>query len=163
MTKTKWILGGLLLVFIISQFSKTNEESSSPEENIIEVDNVPEILLGVYHGIQDSYFMKNKFGDDLIVNGQKINVPSVDHRFLFEKQNAVSLQQTNLEDNSRVYYEGSFKILSEENGLIKIECALSDGEYSNPKYILELNKSEAFMTFKETSGGAPSFNLDHLE
>ena len=32
-------------------------------------------FLGNYHGIQSSYFMKNQYGDEMVINGNKISVP----------------------------------------------------------------------------------------
>jgi hypothetical protein len=99
-------------------------------------------FLGNYHGIQPSYFMKNQYGDEMVINGNKIPVPSIDYKFLLKKDNVVSLQQINLEDNSRVYYDGTSKIISEDGATIKIECSLSDGQGSNPTYVLTINQSD---------------------
>lgn len=99
-------------------------------------------FLGNYHGIQPSYFMKNQYGDDMVINGNKVSVPSIDYKFLIKENTIVSLQQINLEDNSRVYYEGTYKIISQENNTTKIECFLSDGQGSNPTYVLTINKSD---------------------
>lgn len=99
-------------------------------------------FLGNYHGIQPSYFMKNQYGDDMVINGNKVSVPSIDYKFLLKDGNVVSLQQINLEDNSRVYYDGTYKIISQENNTTKIECSLSDRQGSNPTYVLTINKSD---------------------
>jgi len=99
-------------------------------------------FLGNYHGIQPSYFMKNQYGDDMVINGNKVSVPSIDYKFLLKENNIVSLQQINLEDNSRVYYDGTYKIISKDGATIKIECSLSDGQGSNPTYALTINQSD---------------------
>lgn len=78
----------------------------------------------------------------MVINGNKVPVPSIDYKFLLKENNVVSLQQINLEDNSRVYYDGTFKISSDEDNAMKIECSLSDGKNSNPTYILTINKSD---------------------
>ena len=96
-------------------------------------------IFGVYHGISPEYNMKNKFGDDMIINGNKISIPMIDHKFLIEKGGLVSLQQTNMEDNTRYYYEGKFSIIdSKKDEYYKIECSLTDGEYSHPTFILKI-------------------------
>jgi hypothetical protein len=97
-------------------------------------------FLGNYQGIQPSYFMKNQYGDDMVINGNKVSVPSIDYKFILKEDNVVNLQQINLEDNSQTFYEGTFKIISNDNETIKMECSLSDGKNSNPTYILTLNK-----------------------
>jgi len=98
--------------------------------------------LGNYHGIQPRYFMKNQYGDDMVINGNKVSVPSTDYKFLLKENNVVNLQQINLEDNSRVYYDGTYKMISEDGTTIKIECSLSDGKGSNPTYTLTINGSD---------------------
>ena len=99
-------------------------------------------FLGNYHGIQSSYFMKNQYGDEMVINGNKISVASIDYKFLLKEINVVSLQQINLEDNTRVYYDGTYKIISEESLTTKIECSLSDGQGSNPTYVLTINRND---------------------
>jgi hypothetical protein len=99
-------------------------------------------LLGNYHGVLPSYFLKNQYGDDLIIAGNKVPVPSSDFKFLLKENNVVSMQQTSLEVNSRFYYDGTYKILNEDEGNIKIKCTLSDGNSSNPTFVLSLKKSE---------------------
>ena len=132
---------------ILISCGNNNQEStnnSSPNETEKISEDKPEGLsaefLGNYHGIQPSYFMKNQYGDDMVINGNKVSVPSIDYKFLLKENNVVSLQQINLEDNRRFYYDGTFKIISEESIKTKIECSLSDGQTSNPTYILTIDK-----------------------
>ena len=94
-------------------------------------------LLGTYNAISSAYYMKNKFGDDMIINGEKVYIPKTDLKFILEEKGGVSLQQTNLEDGDRYYYNGTFKIIDGNgNKWQKVKCSLTDGEYSNPIYYL---------------------------
>lgn len=113
--------------------------------------------LGNYHGIQPSYNMKNQYGDDMIIGGQKVSVPSIDFKFLLKEDGIAGLQQTNL-DNSRVYYNGTFKILNEDTNSVTLECSLSDGEYSKPKYNLKINKSDKTAVCK--GANEPEFSVE---
>ncbi len=113
--------------------------------------------LGNYHGIQPSYTMKNQYGDDMIIGGQKVSVPSIDFKFLLKEDGIAGLQQTNLDDNSRVYYNGTFKLLNEDANTVTVECSLSDGEYSKPKYILKINKSDKTAVCK--GANEPEFSI----
>ncbi len=115
-------------------------------------------FLGNYHGIQPSYFMKNQYGDDMVINGNKVSVSSIDYKFLLKEDNAVSLQQINLEDNSRVYFDGAYKIISEENASLIIECSLSDGQTSNPIYVLTIDKNDKKGICTGTN--EPEFNIE---
>ena len=137
----------LITVLISCGTSSSSEPAEATEQSAAEstkqsAEGLPSDFLGNYHGIQPSYFMKNQYGDDMVINGNKVPVPSIDYKFLLKENNVVSLQQINLEDNSRVYYDGTFKISSDEGNAMKIECSLSDGKNSNPTYILTINKSD---------------------
>ena len=140
-------LFAILLVIVLTSCggSISSEPAEATEQLSAETtkqndEGLPTDFLGNYHGIQPSYFMKNQYGDDMVINGNKVSVPSIDYKFLLKENNVVSLQQINLEDNSRVYYDGTFKISSDEDISLKIECSLSDGKDSNPTYILTINK-----------------------
>jgi hypothetical protein len=103
---------------------------------------LPSEFIGNYHGVQPAYFMKNQYGDEMVINGNKVPVPSIDYKFLIKENNTISLQQTNLEDNSRVYYDGTYTIIFDDDQIFKIECSLSDGQSSNPTYFLSINKND---------------------
>ncbi len=140
----------MLASFILTSCgdSKTNDSEKKSEKEVDESTPVTDAggldadLLGNYQGVQPSYFMKNQYGDDMVINGNKVSVPSIDYKFLLKDGNVVSLQQINLEDNSRVYYDGTYKIISQENNTTKIECSLSDGKGSNPTYLLTIDNSK---------------------
>ena len=141
------IIGALTItLFGCGNNNQESTNNSSPNETEKKSEDKPEGLsaefLGNYHGIQPSYFMKNQYGDDMVINGNKVSVPSIDYKFLIKENTIVSLQQINLEDNSRVYYDGTYKIISEESITTKIECSLSDGQGSNPTYVLTINRSD---------------------
>ena len=44
----------------------------------------------------------------------------IDYKFLLKENNVVTLQQINLEDYSRAYYDGTYKIISKDDATIKI-------------------------------------------
>ena len=141
------IIGALTItLFGCGNNNQESTNNSSPNKTEKKSEDKPEGLsaefLGNYHGIQPSYFMKNQYGDDMVINGNKVSVPSIDYKFLIKENTIVSLQQINLEDNSRVYYDGTYKIISEESITTKIECSLSDGQGSNPTYVLTINRSD---------------------
>ena len=160
------ILGTFLVASaILTSCGNNNQESANNSKSIQTEASTKEKseglhveFLGNYHGIQPSYFMKNQYGDEMLINGNKVTIPSIDYKFLFKEDNIVSLQQINLEDNSRVYYDGTYKIISEENKTTKIECSLSDGQTSNPTYILTIDKIDK----KGICNGSnqPEFNIE---
>lgn len=157
------IIGALTItLFGCGNNNQESTNNSSPNETEKKSEDKPKGLsaefLGNYHGIQPSYFMKNQYGDDMVINGNKVSVPSIDYKFLLKDGNVVSLQQINLEDNSRVYYDGTYKIISQENNTTKIECFLSDGQGSNPTYVLTINKSDKKGIC--TGNNGPEFSIE---
>ena len=164
----KYILPQLLFFCIIISLScnNTSEQSlidtQSKETDKSTLQKTVELsleFLGKYHGIQPSYFLKNQYGDDMIINGNKVPIPSIDYKFLLKENNIVSLQQTNLEDNSRVYYDGTFKILNNTLDIIKVECILNNGKSSSPTYILTINKSDKTAICNNQNDKEPEFKL----
>jgi hypothetical protein len=138
----KKLIAILLVTVLTSCGGSISSEPATAESTKQNTEGLPSDFLGNYHGIQPSYFLKNQYGDDMVINGNKVSVPSIDYKFLLKENSVVSLQQINLEDDSRVYYDGTFKISSDDDNAMKIECSLSDGKNSNPTYILTINKSD---------------------
>ena len=151
------------LLLLLSSCGNKDEETENIDavaiqSEVVVTKGLQTEFLGNYHGIQPSYFMKNQYGDDMVINGNKVSVPSIDYKFLLKEDNAVSLQQINIEDNSRVYYDGTYKIISEENSSLIIECSLSDGQTSNPVYVLTIDKNDKKGICTGTN--EPEFNVE---
>jgi hypothetical protein len=75
-------------------------------------------LLGIYKGVQDAYYMKNKMGEDMVINGNRIPVASSEYEFNVMNGNKVSLKQTNLETGDAYFYNGLFAFIKEEGGKV---------------------------------------------
>jgi hypothetical protein len=84
----------LFSTLILIQLSCGNDNSVSENtSNAVKVESSEKLngeilsseFLGNYHGIQPSYNLKNKFGDDLVINGKKVPIPSIDYKFLLTK------------------------------------------------------------------------------
>jgi hypothetical protein len=136
--------------------TQTNKETSTTSETKLQ--SLATLFLGIYHGEQASYFMKNQYGDDMIVNGNKVSVPGIDYKFILKEDGVANLQQTSLEDNSRYYYDGTYSIVKEDATSLTIECKMSDGKSSFPSYTLNIDKS----TLKGTCKGSndPEFEIE---
>ena len=135
----------LIAIVVLFSLGEDNEKvSEKAEENTADI-------LGTYQGVAPSYNMKNKFGEEKIINGQKITIPKIDHKFILEEQGKASLQQTSMEDNSRYFYSGTYKIIETDKEWKKVECSVSDGEYSNPTYILKIWPEEHKATCEKSN------------
>jgi hypothetical protein len=161
---------GLIISILMWGCSGSSEKNTAPEASAIEVNNfdIPAEgnqtvtnnnaeLLGTYHGVQEAYYLKNQYGNDMEVNGNKIPVPSIDYKFILKEGGIVTLQQINLDDDSRVYYHGSFTV-DNSNLSIKIVCNLSDDHSSNPTYNIEFDKSTNII--KCIGNNEPEFLLE---
>ena len=155
-----FLLSIAFVILLVRCDSNVSKDSKVDEVKVNE-SIMDEEYLGVYIGIQNSYFMENKFGDYLIINGNKVPVPGSEYRFLVEDDNKISLQQKSMEDESRYYYEGDFTVLSIFDDKIIIEAELIYDEFSSPSYKIEINK--------ETKGGvcepqdlSPSFKIEKV-
>ena len=164
----KQIMKTLMLVVAASLLAvscTSNSTSSEAESTIVEEENtndLPQEYLGNYHGVQPGYNMKNQYGDDVIINGQAIKIPAIDHKFLVKEGNIISLQQTSLDDNSRYYYEGSYSINGETDTEYTIECNVSDSNgTSNPSFTLVIQKETK--SGKCTSEDQPDFDLEKIK
>ncbi len=147
--------------------TSTNEKNYSSSEQTVPIESEMndytttesdpnESLLGLYHGVQPSYFMKNQYGDDMVINGNKISIPAIDYKFILKQNNIVTLQQISEEDGTRAYYEGKFKV-NKNGNLITITCEVSDGKSSSPTYTIEINDGSNEIICKENN--QPEFKL----
>ena len=155
----------LLSIAFIIFFIKCDFKGGSDSQGDKVSNKKPQIdeeYLGVYMGIQNSYFMENKFGDYLIINGNKVPVPAIEYRFLIEGDNKISLQQKSMEDNSRYYYEGNLSELIILDDKIIIEAELTYDEFSSPSYKIEINREtkEGECTPQDLS---PSFKIEKVD
>jgi hypothetical protein len=155
------LLLSIILLLSCNNISTPTNETQPAQQNNLTIEKIPKNLasgfLGIYHGKQSSYFMKNQYGDDMIVNGNKISVPGIDYKFILKEGGITNLQQTSLEDNSRYYYNGNYLIVKEDTSTITIECKMSDGRSSFPSYTLTLDK----VTLNGTCKGSndPEFEI----
>jgi len=141
-----------------------SNKSSDESEQITEISTekeIPEVLIGKYQGVQPAYNIKDDYGDDIVFNGQKMSIPSLEHKFILDVKNQVQLKQISLEDQSTAYYEGKMIILEETNESIKIQCNL-EGPDSAPIIFLNFNKVDQTAVVSN-SGGGPDFIISKQE
>jgi hypothetical protein len=139
---------------------KSSGENDQTQEIPLESE-VPGALIGKYQGIQPAYNIKDDYGDDIVFNGQKMSIPSLEHKFILDVKNQVQLKQISLEDQNAAYYEGKMIILEETNESIKIQCNL-EGPDSAPIIFLNFNKVDQTAVVSN-SGGGPDFIVSKQE
>jgi len=155
----KW-LKAVLLLFCLRilggcEISNNSSETSAAEN----VDSKFSALVsGTYHGIQEGYFLKNQNGEDMVINGEKVPVPSCDFEFQLNEDLTVRLKQKSLSDQTIVNYQGTFKMVSQDEKQVMLECSLSDGNFSQPVYKLKLEKSN--LKGVCLSENSPTFSIE---
>ena len=161
---------GLIISILICGCGGSSEKNMLPEDSAIAVNNIDipseqnqpatdknAELLGIYHGVQESYYLKNQYGDHMEINGNKIPVPSIDYKFILKESGIVTLQQINIDNDTRVYYHGTYSV-ENNNTSINIVCKLSDDHSSNPTYKIEIDKSTNLI--KCIGNNEPEFLLE---
>ena len=161
MKKSFLFLLSIAFVILLVRCNSNVSKDSKVDEVKVNESIMDEEYLGVYIGIQNSYYMENKFGDYLIINGNKVSVPGSEYRFLIEDDNKISLQQKSMEDESRYYYEGNFTVFSITDDKIIIEAELIYDEFSSPSYKIEINK-ETKEGECEPQDLSPSFKIEKV-
>ncbi len=161
MKKSFLFLVSIAFIMLLVRCDSNVSKDSKVDEVKVNESIMDEEYLGVYIGIQNSYYMENKFGDYLIINGNKVSVPGSEYRFLIEDDNKISLQQKSMEDESRYYYEGNFTVFSITDDKIIIEAELIYDEFSSPSYKIEINK-ETKEGECEPQDLSPSFKIEKV-
>jgi hypothetical protein len=110
--------------------------------------------LGNYIGVQESYNLRNEDGSEMIINGNRVNVPNSEYRISLNHNKKVTVIQTNLIDKKTYEYNGSYEILNKKEKYIEIKCKVFY-ENSNPTFIIIINKN----TLKCQGDFGPDFNL----
>lgn len=62
--------------------SKSVHQDQHPQSTSVDINKE---ILGLYNGIQPFYFLKNQNGDDMVKNGNKIPIPTIDYKFILKK------------------------------------------------------------------------------
>ena len=161
MKKSFLFLLSIAFIMLLVRCDSNVGKDSKVDEVKVNESIMDEEYLGVYIGIQNSYYMENKFGDYLMINGNKVSVPGSEYRFLIEDDNKISLQQKSMEDESRYYYEGNFTVFSITDDKIIIEAELIYDEFSSPSYKIEINK-ETKEGECEPQDLSPSFKIEKV-
>jgi hypothetical protein len=118
------------------------------------------ILNGVFQGTQKEYSLKDSYGDDLLIKGKPVLIPSIKYKFLIIDNFSIVLKQTSSDDLSSYYYTGSYEVVRNNNDIILFECKFissdKDNE-SNPTILIEYSKLNK--TYIGKWEGSPDFDL----
>ena len=146
----------MFLIFSCKDSKKIDEKEKNLDSLVVG-EKYSFFLEGIFKGTQKGYYPKNKLGDYVIIQGNKLYVPSVNYEFSFQDDFNVSLQQS--VDGSRYYYEGTYKIIENERNIVIIDCQLLETESQNSfTMIIEYSKTNDIYTLK-SKDGSPDFEI----
>ena len=83
-----YITVSILSLLIISCKNDPKNINVTKKDNHLKENIQHDIIIGLYSGVQPSYVMKDKFGDDLVINGKKLTIPSAEYKYFFDKNNS---------------------------------------------------------------------------
>jgi hypothetical protein len=148
----------LILVNFLTNCSNGNTDKTKTTVNKIE--DLPSKFIGSYVGVQESYNLLNKNGEEMVINGEFVSVPSSIYKFIIRNKGEVILLQITKEGKltTTSEYYGDYEIISQDENQAKIKCSFNSGDVSNPEYILTLN--DAIKKYLCNSSNEPELILD---
>ncbi|KAB2909109.1 MAG: hypothetical protein LC102_01635 [Ignavibacteriales bacterium] len=114
-------------------------------------------LLGTYEGYQESYPMRDQYGNVQYVGGQKLMVDACDYKFEIAKNNKVTMYQLPAGKSKPYVYKGSYKIIEDKSNYVEILCKVSLDKYTNPEYTIVIDKKTKTATCEGTN--EPEFTM----
>jgi hypothetical protein len=168
----KNILVVLLSFTILScnnQGSNTTAVSSSTGQMPVESStgsqstsaNYPTEIIGSFSGQQASYNLKNKDGNEMIIRGNPVTVPSFDALFTLSNNGEVEFIQQS--SGMKVVYNGNFQVIENTSNNIQVKCDVSTSDHtSKPTYILNFDKTTNEITCIGSSN-EPVFTLNRSD
>ena len=143
----------IFLILIASSFlNSCNFINNDKQENLmskkIKIEKIesqvttfklPKELLGKYEGNQPSFYLINKLGENVIINGNKIKIQETLNTIILKEGSTINMKQLGLESGLLTIYDGTFNITKSTNNEIIIESKLSNGKDSNITLLLTVN------------------------
>ena len=128
------------LMFLINSCGSS---TSSKQNNLIEnhgthlrESNYPIQIIGSFIGQQVSYNLKNKNGDNIILFGNPVIVPSYFYQFTIMENGTVIIVQD--DGRKKILYNGTFKVIKNSSTIIQVLCEVSTiDKTSNPTFTLD--------------------------
>ncbi|MBD8490222.1 hypothetical protein IFO69_15815 [Echinicola sp. CAU 1574] len=135
---------------------KTLTESLAGQDSLTKMESTP-YFIGNFMGTQTESVVKDQDGKDLIINGQKIKTPPIDHSFTLLSEGKVLLEQVNKNDQSVTGLSGTYLVTTDNDQVYEIECTLKNNENLTLDYLIYIDKSTEEITC--TSGNQAPFKL----
>jgi len=144
------------LVLITISCGNIDTENKQVVKKVSDEEINIEILFGVWEGIQEPYYLLDKFGDYVEIRGKRVLIPEAKYSFLLEENNKISIRQKS--DGSSYNYTGTYGLVNSNADNFNLRCQTIHDKYSSLDLDIEYDKKNDFIRIS-TKDKTPNFNL----
>ena len=146
----------ICLALIIISCGNTNKENKKAVKEVNDEEINIENIFGVWEGIQEPYYLVDKFGDYVEIRGKRVLIPEVEYSFLLEENNQLSIRQRS--DGSSYNYSGTYGLVNSNDNNLNLSCQAIHDKYASLDLDIEYDKKNDFIRVS-TKDKTPHFNL----
>jgi len=146
----------ICLALIIISCGNINKENKKVVKEVNDEEINIENIFGVWEGIQEPYYLVDKFGDYVEIRGKRVLVPEAEYSFLLEENNQLSIKQRG--DGSSYNYSGTYDLVNSNDNNLNLSCQAIYDKYASLDLDIEYDKKNDFIRVS-TKDKTPNFNL----
>ena len=146
----------ICLTLIIISCGNINKENKKAVKEFNDEEINIENIFGVWEGIQEPYYLVDKFGDYVEIRGKRVLVPEAEYSFLLEENNQLSIKQRG--DGSSYNYSGTYDLVNSNDNNLNLSCQAIYDKYASLDLDIEYDKKNDFIRVS-TKDKTPNFNL----
>jgi hypothetical protein len=146
----------ICLALIIISCGNINKENKKAVKEVNDEEINIENIFGVWEGIQEPYYLVDKFGDYVEIRGKRVLVPEAKYSFLLEENNQLSIKQRG--DGSSYNYSGTYDLVNSNDNNLNLSCQAIYDKYASLDLDIEYDKKNDFIRVS-TKDKTPNFNL----
>ena len=146
----------ICLALIIISCGNINKENKKADKEVNDEEINIENIFGVWEGIQEPYYLVDKFGDYVEIRGKQVFIPEVKYSFLFEENNQLSIKQRS--EGSSYNYSGTYDLVNSNDNNLNLSCQAIHDKYASLDLDIEYDKKNDFIRVS-TKDKTPNFNL----
>ena len=146
----------ICLALIIISCGNINKENKKAVKEVNDEEINIENIFGVWEGIQEPYYLVDKFGDYVEIRGKRVFIPEVKYSFLLEENNQLSIKQRS--DGSSYNYSGTYDLVNSNDNNLNLSCQAIYDKYASLDLDIEYDKKNDFIRVS-TKDKTPNFNL----
>jgi hypothetical protein len=146
----------ICLALIIISCGNINKENKKAVKEVNDEEINIENIFGVWEGIQEPYYLVDKFGDYVEIRGKRVLVPETKYSFLLEENNQLSIKQRG--DGSSYNYSGTYDLVNSNDNNLNLSCQAIYDKYASLDLDIEYDKKNDFIRVS-TKDKTPNFNL----